>query len=247
MIGQQTPIKTFREAERWYYSDMDQNMFAVGIGQPDRYYEFLQIIKGRFDAVREPFVKINADLQKGMLPGVRPVTEEEWKAMQESSILQKSIQLDIESFYVFAKITLDKIANFLERYFGPERGCSFRSHDNLVKHFDKYRDAKGLNIPNEFTELAATLKETVSDFRDKQIEHHRNPRRTVGIAWTSDGNLRLTPIHFNPKEGDQEQKLSIPLSLTMNDLDRYLESVFELIRRDRAKGTYSIRDKGAKS
>ena len=107
MLGLGTPVTTFRDAERWYYTDTDQNMFAIALGQINRYYRFLQIIKDRYDSATKPFVQIETDLQKGIQPGVHAVDETEWKAMQESNFLQNNIQLDIESFYVFGKITLD--------------------------------------------------------------------------------------------------------------------------------------------
>jgi hypothetical protein len=52
---------------------------------------------------------------------------------------------------VFAKVTLDKIAQFCESYFGKERGCTFKSHDSLVKYFSKYTDANGLSFPTAFS------------------------------------------------------------------------------------------------
>ena len=243
MLDAATLIMAFRDTERWYYSDTDQNVFAIALSQIDRYYRFLQIIKDRLDSASKPFVKIQSDLQQGITPGVRQVNEDEYKAMQESSLLQKNIQLDIESFYIFGKITLDKIANFIEQYFGPGRGCSLRSHDRLVADFAKYSALKSLSVPGEFMELAANLKETISDFRDKQIEHHRNPRRTMGIAWSEDANLLMIPGHLNPKESDTPQRPSTPLSAILIEIEKYLESLFELIRRNRYKGTYAIREK----
>lgn len=240
-----TPIVTFRDTERWFYSDMDQNLFAIAISQADRFYEFLRIIKARLDAARGPFVELNLRLQQHDAPGIRAVTVEEALALQQSGALGATIELDIESFYVFAKITLDKIAHFLERYFGPERGCTLGSHDKLVTFFARYRDAKGLSVPEDFMGQAKSLAETVSLFRDKQIEHQRSPRRLVGLAWTGDGDLRLAPTHVNPKVGDRPQT-SAPLGPIPNDLDRYLQSVFEMVRTNRDKGTFPVWDRRGK-
>jgi len=243
MPFQQTMITAFRDNERWNYTDTDQNLFGVAVAQIDRYLGFLLLVKHRFDSAAEPFIRIESYFKQGMEPGVRQVSEAEWKAMQESSLLQTNIQLDIESFYVFAKIMLDKIAIFIEQYFGPGRGCSLISNDKLVRDFGKYSTLKNLSVPKEFVEIASILKELVSDFRDKQIEHHRNLRRTIGIMWTQDGNILMMPGHLNPKESDPLQSASTPLSAILIELGKYLECFFELIRTNRTKGIYAIRKK----
>src|SRR5215472_14371638 len=41
------------------------------------------------------------------------------------------LQLEVETFYVFAKIVLDKVANAVEFYFGQGRSASLLSHDRF--------------------------------------------------------------------------------------------------------------------
>ena len=241
MLDQQTPIKAFRDKERWQYSDMDQNMFAVAIGQINRYYEFLLIVKARYDSETKYFIQMNPFPREGVQEGIRQVTTDEFDKMIQSSALQANIQLDIESFYVFAKVTLDKIAQFCETYFGNQRGCTFKSHDNLVKYFSRYTEAKGLSFPTGFLELSQKLKDLVSEYRDKHIAHHKNPRRMVGIIWSTEGNIQLMPTYVNPMGSDKPQTVSSPLSQLLELLDAYLELLFSAVESNRTKGTFAIR------
>jgi hypothetical protein len=98
MLNQQTPIKALRDKERWQYSDVDQNMFGVAIGQVNRYYEFLLISKARYDAESKPLIQMNRFLRERAQEGIRQVTIDECNKMIQSSVLQSNIQLDIEVF-----------------------------------------------------------------------------------------------------------------------------------------------------
>ncbi len=59
-------------------------------------------------------------------------TKEESAFLDQGPVLFNQLHLEIESFDLFAKIFLDKIANFLEFYFESARGLSLDSHDQLV-------------------------------------------------------------------------------------------------------------------
>jgi hypothetical protein len=79
------------------------------------------------------------------------------------------IHLEIENFYPFAKILLDKIAHSLEFYFGPGRKKSLDFYNGLVKNFPSYAVAKRLRLPADFMTIAAGLKKDISDYRDYEI------------------------------------------------------------------------------
>lgn len=92
-------------------------------------------------------------------------------------------------------------------------------------------------------ELATHLKRTVCDFRDKSIEHHRNPRRIVGLSWATDGSLSLNYVQFQPPSpGNSALAPSSPVGQVAGDLQRYLAGVFDMIERNRHRGMYRLRD-----
>jgi hypothetical protein len=94
-------------------------------------------------------------------------------------------ELDIESFYLFAKILLDRLAGLVEFYFGPARRLSLASHDALTNNIEKYLSAK--NLPALDPQLQAQTKEMrrrISDFRDYCISHDKAPGVHRGMSFT---------------------------------------------------------------
>jgi hypothetical protein len=110
------------------------------------------------------------------------------------------LHLEIESFYLFAKILLDKIAHALEFYFGLGRKKSLDSHDGLVKNFAQYAEVKCLTLPSDFMTIAARLKTDVSDYRDYEIAHEKSPRRMSGTVFDAEGRMRIVATSLYPTE-----------------------------------------------
>jgi hypothetical protein len=100
---------------------------------------------------------------------------EERRIRFELSQLAKLIYLEIETYYLFAKILLDKAAHFVEHAFGPVRGLSLDSHDKLIRHLAAYVAARGLDCPAEFAAEASALNRRVSHFRDYRIALMASP------------------------------------------------------------------------
>jgi hypothetical protein len=115
------------------------------------------------------------------------------------------LHLDIESFYLFAKIYLDKIAHAFEFYFGPGRGKSMDSHDQLVKNFPAYAKEKGLTLPSDLMSIATRLKSDISDYRDYEIAHEKSPRRLSGTVFDTEGKMRIIATHLYPTKKDQQK------------------------------------------
>jgi len=235
-------IKRFRDKERWQYSILDQNNFSIALGQVDRYYTFLHDIYERYSHENEKYNQINIfpQLQDG--EKIHQVTEDEAVNLDKASYYGELLQLDIESFYIFAKITIDKMASFIEQYFGIARGCSFKSHDCLLKSMDRYTFIKKIDVPKEFIDLAKELKIKISDYRDKQIEHYRNPRRLVGIANSKDGDISLFPTFFNPKESDFKVATSSSLPVLLEMISEYFNLLCKIIEGNRTKSTYEKKE-----
>jgi hypothetical protein len=138
--------------------------------------------------------------QAAVLPGTHPMTGQLMTLHEEGLRLNIMLHLEIESYYLFAKIMLDKIVHALEFYFGQGRNISLDSHDNLVKYFEAYAEQKGLVLPLEFMVMAKTLKTDISDYRDYDIAHEKSPRRMSGTMFDSEGNMKMTAMSLYPTE-----------------------------------------------
>ena len=74
------------------------------------------------------------------------------------------LHLDIETFYLFAKILLDRIADTFGFMFGVDWKSSGSSHSDLSKRFETLCRDKGLEIrPDNLPALISKLSKAVVD------------------------------------------------------------------------------------
>lgn len=116
----------------------------------DRYHTFLTIILEREAKDTQDFSdELKALRDTPPSPG-RHLTDEQQHRLTECRKATDVLHLEIESFYLFAKILLDTVARAIEKYFGQARKCSLDSHHDLVNHFKKYAEQKKLVVPTDF-------------------------------------------------------------------------------------------------
>ena len=241
MSATEPSISSFIEAERWHYEPMDDNYFALSFGQIAKYHRYILTIKSRFDEESKAYVEVSRQLQANSpQEGITQVDSNIGALLDLSNTCGNLLHLDTESFYVFAKIVLDKIARCIEHYFGAGRGCSLNSHDLLVKNFNKFSGQKGLVVPPDLLGKATKLKEQIADFRDKQIEHNRNHRSGMGTAYGLTEEVVLVSIPIFPKPGDPGQMSSTPLNRLLAEIDDYLVELCSLVRENRLKSVFKI-------
>jgi hypothetical protein len=234
-----TKLSEFIGLERERFADEDNNKFAMSFSQISRYSAFLDVILKRYeDASRQLFENTRA-FQETFSPGQNPVSSSQMALHEEGVRLTILLHLEIESFYLFAKILLDKIARSLEFYFGQEREKSLDSHDDLVKNFESYAGAKSLTLPTDFMAIAAALKKDISDYRDYEIAHEKSPRRMNATVFDEQGTMRMAAIRIYPTEKDQQVESKALFEL-QRDLELYVTRVIELIRSNRAQTKLKI-------
>jgi hypothetical protein len=224
-----TKLSEFISTERERFDDEGNNRFAIGFSQISRYQLFLSLVLERYEEVSQRFIENQKASQALLLPGTHTMTVEHMALHETGVRLIAMLHLEIETFYLFAKIYLDKISRALEFYFGQGRGNSLDSHDQLVKNFVAYADEKGLSIPANFMDFAVLLKRDVSDFRDYQISHEKNSRRLNATMFDNEGNVWMAGTSLYPEKKDQQVESKV-LKQMMQDLDLYIDSVISLLR-----------------
>ena len=227
--------------ERFQYADI--NVFAFDLGQVLRYYDFLLIILGRYEETNKGRLAIHEEERKLMSTkaGITRVTPEQGRLMVESSRLTTLVHLEIESFYLFAKVFLDNVARFLYVYFGQERGVGLKSHNDLAKHHEKYFKAKGLVIPEGLPKSVTLLKERICKYRDKNISHEMSLRKIKATAWGASGDARIVDGIVNPQRGDTTAT-SAELPPLMEAIDVYIRQVITLIESNRNKSRLRLKE-----
>lgn len=233
-------LSDFIYTERWQYAIEDGNLFSSSLGEALRYYDFLLIVADRYRKISKKMVSINKKERKlagAQIGGPFPVTAEQMRLMVEWSRLNTLVHLEIESFYLFAKIFLDKIALFIQRYFGQAQGISLRSHDKLTKNHDAFRLAKGLTYPQGFSQAIIILNQRIVDFRDKQITHLYSQRTVRATAWGGAEHMRIAAYHSKTREQAQSEELP----KLIQAIDGYIQQLITLIESNRAQTTLELR------
>src|SRR5438309_11034108 len=175
-MDRESPLSKFIDSERGRLRTEDNNKFAFSLSQISRYHKFTTVIFERHKTVSEEFIaKLKAGHQL-FLEGTHAINDAQLLYFDESARLSVLLHLEIESFYLFAKILLDKVAHSAEFYFGPVRGRPLDSHDDLCKNLSAYAEQKALTLSPDFLKLAAGLKKDISDYRDYEIAHEKSPR-----------------------------------------------------------------------
>ena len=236
----------FIMSERFHYTDDDQNKFAIAFGPAVRYYGFMLIVLDRYQKVSKKMVSIFKNERK-MMPAQTntPVrmTVEQFRLMEESSRLTTLVHLEIESFYLFAKIFLDDVARFLYVHFGQVKqlkGAGLQSHDNLAKYHKRYCEMKSLDVAKGLSESIMFLKKRICDYRDKQIAHELSLRTLKGTAWSASGDARIAGGTINPRKGERGAT-SEDLRQLMDAINLYIRQVFTMIETNREKSRLKLR------
>jgi len=115
--------------------------------------------------------------------GEGPMSDEERAFRLKWRWLPSSIYLQIEAFYLFARILLDHVARSHDTYFGKGRKASLNSHDDLVKNLHKFVDEKNLVWREEFCKSAERLKRDIADYRDYYIAHEQSSSMRRGLMY----------------------------------------------------------------
>lgn len=229
----QAELHHFIDEERWRFESHHNNMFAYSFGEVGRYEDYLEIIADRHQQASDALLS-NVQRSRTLTSGSGTLEGEGLQLYQESHDLHRALQFETESFYLFAKILLDKVAHAVEFYFGPGRKCALDSHDNLVKQLNTYIKMKGLTTSDALTTQAQTLKSDVSDFRDYQIAHHKSPRTIRGVIWPESGQARVVYTKIYPKEGDTQTE-SRTVTELLDEIRAYVVEVVTFVQVNRER------------
>jgi hypothetical protein len=233
-------LSDFIGTERDRYMGEDNNRFAFSLGQVSRYYEFLLIIMERYQQASKELVNNTKEVMEiSKKKKDSTLNEKERELFTRNVPLSNLLHLEIESFYLFSKILLDKIAHFLEDYFGKTHGMSLRSHDKLTKYFEKFTTVKGLTVPAKISETILVLKSYVSDYRDKEISHRNNPRSLMVTMFDGKGMTKIARTQFLPNEKDGQIE-SKELPELMAAIDEYILQVILIVSDNREKSRYKL-------
>lgn len=201
------------------------NVVANSLGNVLLHYNYLKKIQKRFQRYNKAYFSHFTGYKTIFPPNEGSVIskkQEQW--LNKTRKLNFDLQFEIESFYLFAKILLDKTAQFIEFYFGRVEGKSIVSHHKFSKNLKDYCDAKNLKYYKQIEEKVHYLQKTISDFRDKQLVHEKSPRTTRGISLGSQGETTMMILRLFPKDSDSHTN-----SISINNLYKNITEYFKMV------------------
>lgn len=234
-------IYSFVSSEKKYLDTKNYTILGLALYQIVRNYKFLQIINKRYKKSSSLFISTREKFRKtlGKRPkGVHTMTRRQIKLARIEDKAYLQVHLEIESFYLFAKILLDKLARIVEFYFGQTDKLSLDSHHLFCKNIKEYSSFKSILIDYELIEHAKKLKKDISDFRDFQIAHHKNFRIFHGINF-SDKNVKiiLQPVYPKPNDKEMESK---SIDELLDSIDKYFNLILDFLNCNRNKSKTSL-------
>jgi hypothetical protein len=166
---------------RWHHFEFRSRQHLVmseGLGYWSSYLARLYITRDRYTQACHDFDEITATVNEQTKQGGGSINSV-YVAAQYGQ--EDRIRLEIETFYVAAKLLLERIAITFHFFYGrpgPERGSA---HTFLFRHFEtlSLNIAHRPNAAPRLFELMGHLYERVVRFRNIHIEHPSHP--TVGV------------------------------------------------------------------
>ena len=238
--GTTDKLSEFIGREREKYADT--SLFAFGLGQAHRYYRFLHIIISRYADVSAKFME-NTERQLAIskAQGSGPIGAEHWRLTLEARDLQDQLHLEIESFFLFGTIFLERAANFIETYFGKPINGRVNTRHLLNKELAGYAAEKNLALPEGLTDTMSYLEEELAKYRNKQITHDNDLRSLHGTTFDGEGHTGLGKPKINPRDDDKWVESAKPPVL-LEAIERYVDHLISLIETNRSKTQFELSD-----
>lgn len=214
-------VLDFIKNQRNCFGVYDNNRFSVSFSELIRYLDFLNIILNRYKDASEVLARHLKSYKEPSVGFCEFTTDmDDWN--KNCRTLQNNTALEIESYYLFSKILLDKVAHSIELYFSPARGESLNSHDLMCKNIVSYVKSKGLTFPENILDEAKILKNLISDTRDYKFEHLKYPRINRYVQINENGSAVLVFNNLYPKDTDKITK-TVDLNILSSDLYKYIK------------------------
>jgi hypothetical protein len=135
-----------------------------------QYLEYLRLALSELEQVRREYVALSTKHPKTVFsdPSNADLFEN-WRRMAYVSTL---LHMRIETFFYYAKVLTDRVADTVREYFGLPRQTFGSSHSKLIERIDRL----GVRVPRSTAALANEVKTRVVDVKTRIFEHFAEAR-----------------------------------------------------------------------
>jgi hypothetical protein len=214
----------------------DTNLFAFVFGEVLRYYGFVTLVLNDYRPIAEAYVALSERHMEAI-----QLHQSAYEAVSRAQLLeaQTRVELQVEAYYLFAAILLDRIASVTQYYFGVGTK-PWNSFDGMRRYFSSYAQTKNLaSVPGRTQQLMDALHAHVSVFRNEYIvhkhDHDKDYHRRLHPAIAADVSTRevwLTLGVLYPKPGEKTVTAERPRRLQAY-LDEFITVWLDVIRANR--------------
>jgi hypothetical protein len=230
--------RSFLSAEAEHCSEGQLNRLFRATDTLIRYEAYLRTILVRHASIVQGLKALDAGYTRILQQGGLQLTAEDSILSARRAEFTFGLAFEIETFYLFAKIYLDRIAQFLGRYFGSLRGASTKSHDQLTKNWRAFQEGHGLEVPEGFERQLIDLKDRIAEFRDDQSVNYAVEGVDLDMLGESGEELGMTPAHPANRWASTMQAESEGLNGLASALDEYCEAVQSIVFTTRARSRF---------
>jgi hypothetical protein len=214
------------------------NILGAAIGQVTTILGYLAVTAAEYEIAT---AAATANLEERRVafekagPGGHRVTEEELVLLNQGTAASLVLHFRIDTFYVFAKIALDRLARLLPLYFGPAREVRLKGHSSLVAGaLPKFAAGHGLSaVPDSLTEKIEDLGRRVSDYRDRSITHVDSPRSFRGTSFDGSGTASIMTATLYPRDESETSTNSETPRTLLPLLDSYVVEFTDYLEANR--------------
>ena len=221
-------IHNFVEACRKRTDTKTGNILNTSLHPWLRYCRFIGVIRERYEEAGKAYM---ADTERMLetakrSPGTHQMTPKECEEHQRSYDLSLILHLEVESFYVFAKLLLDRIADTFGHYYSIAWKRFGSTHSQLSVRFEQICTTKNLTLESTILpKFIQDLKKRIVDFRTGNIEHVSDPRLLRATSWGADKKPKIMTNPLYPSESEfsqYEQKETENLDELITMLEQYI-------------------------
>ena len=217
------------QTSEWDRLAHDASSLHSAFGHVLRGYRYLELIHERFVPTAKRYKERLAQLISKMDPAFEgdAITYDEQMAGMYADMgdLLDIAHVDLETFYLFSKTVLERVAQYIQMYFGPEPKLPVNTHEKLRANFAEYAAKRGIVVPEDFNEKLAQ----VTDF----IYTHKSDAAT-NESPQSPGDLMIAHTEDRASNGSPPgvTRLSLTTGQLLTVVDTYLRAVVDLVRRN---------------
>ena len=207
----------------------DANALGAPVGQVIEGYQFVRMAFARYEVSAAAFMTALTRLHDSIAGKSGSATPEQARLMEQRRMSSVTNQYEMQCFFLFSALLLDKIARLVLFYFGQAKGVSLNSHHSFLKQQTTYATRKELLVPDGLAAAQQQLQGKIVDVRDKLVTHVNNPRAAHATTFNiKKAGTGFGVTHIHPKPSDEWRQADPPDDL-MPLIDQYLLLVVDLL------------------